>query len=90
LRYDGTEIAWYCVVEGIVKVLLAWRGIEIDGESESILLNAVDLDGNAAVHYGAMHGLQDCVSKLIECGVHLSIVNKVCSALHLGRKRAQR
>lgn len=62
----------------VMNNLLLWRSSEAeDGEEpESVSINHVDIDGNAAVHYASSNGLTECVEKLISLGAIISIVNK--------------
>jgi len=59
-----------------LKMLLDWRGMEIDGVCERVSINAVDERGNTALHYAATHGLSDCCDFLISSGGILTLVNK--------------
>jgi Ankyrin repeat len=62
----------------VMNNLLLWRSADVeDGEEpESVSINHVDIDGNAAVHYASSNGLTECVEKLISLGAIISIVNK--------------
>ena len=62
----------------VMDHLLLWRGaIAETGETvESVSINHVDVDGNAAVHYASSNGLLECVERLISVGAIISIVNK--------------
>ena len=62
----------------VMDHLLLWRGmITENGETvESVSINHVDVDGNAAVHYASSNGLLECVERLISLGAIISIVNK--------------
>ena len=62
----------------VMNSLLLWRStVGEDGEEpESVSVNHVDIDGNAAVHYASLNGLAECVDKLISSGAIISIVNK--------------
>ena len=67
----------------IMDELLLWRSVPIEcvGDEgnevlESVSINHVDIDGNAAVHYASMNGLLECVERLISLGAIISIVNK--------------
>jgi hypothetical protein len=39
-----------------VGALLAWQGLEIEGESEKCSVNTVDTFGNTPLHYAASNG----------------------------------
>jgi ankyrin repeat protein len=41
----------------MLRQMLQWRGMEIDGHAASVSLNAADAEGNAPVHYAASSGL---------------------------------
>jgi ankyrin repeat protein len=62
----------------VMNDLLKWRSLEgEDGcQPESVSINHVDGDGNAAVHYASSNGLLECVERLISLGAIISIVNK--------------
>ena len=62
----------------VMDRLLLWRSIIAeDGDTiESVSINHVDIDGNAAVHYASSNGLLECVERLISLGAIISIVNK--------------
>jgi hypothetical protein len=63
---------------GIVGVVLAWRGLEIDGESEVPAVNAVDVLGNTALHYCCKTGLVEACALLLGPSGRaiLTVVNK--------------
>ena len=60
----------------LLDFILNWRGIEIDGISDKVSINHVDVDGNAAIHYAARSGLVYCVLRLLSVGSIISLVNK--------------
>ena len=41
-----------------LEVLLSWKGIEIDGQSEKPTVNATDEQGRTALHFCAYYGLE--------------------------------
>jgi ankyrin repeat protein len=57
---------------------MAWEGLAQNGDSSSlhtVSINAVDVDGNAAVHLAASSGLLECVHALVKAGAIISLVN---------------
>ena len=58
-----------------VSLLLDWNGLEIDGVSERPAVNAVDDQGNTALHYAAAMGLSECTDVLIRHRAILTLVN---------------
>ena len=48
-----------------------------DSIYETVSINRVDSEGNGAIHYAALNGLELCVVALIEAGAILALVNQV-------------
>lgn len=59
-----------------LRGLVEWRGLEIDGMSESVSMNAVDTHGNTSLHYAAANGFAECCDELVNNGCILTLVNK--------------
>lgn len=59
-----------------LEALLSWRGMEINGESEGVSVNAIDSEGNTPLHNAAASGLVNCVDKLLARGAVISLVNR--------------
>jgi hypothetical protein len=67
----------------ILKKFIEWKSIQITTTSgkgdnnniETVSLNRVDEDGNAAIHHAAINGLELCVEILVRAGAITSIVN---------------
>lgn len=63
----------------ILTRIMTWEGLARDGDPSSmysVSINAVDADGNAAVHLAAASGLLECVHALVKAGAIISLVNR--------------
>ena len=59
-----------------LRILLEWRGFEIEGYAETASVNAVDEYGNSPLHYAAASGAADLVRLLLARGAIATLVNK--------------
>jgi len=60
----------------IMRSFMSWNGKLEAGNAESLSVNRVDADGNAAIHCAAENGLSPIVRSLVSAGAIISIVNK--------------
>ncbi|XP_072034933.1 ankyrin repeat and IBR domain-containing protein 1-like [Amphiura filiformis] len=55
-----------------LRLIVGWKGIKMgSGEREQVDVNAVDEDGNSALHYAASSGYRSLVEMLLEHGASL-------------------
>ena len=60
----------------VLQKFIDWKGSVGNSNSlETVSLNRVDDDGNAAIHHAAINGLELCVELLVRSGAITSIVN---------------
>lgn len=75
----------------LIDLLLSWELMRPDNVLEKIDINAVDIDGNTALHLTAFNGMVQCLEILIKRGARLSIINKsnlsVCESADRGNFR---
>jgi Holliday junction resolvasome RuvABC DNA-binding subunit len=60
----------------LMEVILQWEYLRQDNVMEKIDVNAVDVDGNTALHLTSYNGMVQCIEVLIKRGAKLSIINK--------------
>jgi hypothetical protein len=60
----------------LISAILDWELVRpSDNVIEKVDINAVDIDGNTALHLSAFNGMVQCIEILIKKGARLSIIN---------------
>lgn len=61
----------------LIETILNWQLIRADNFLEKVDINAIDIDGNSALHLAAYYGMVQCLELLIRRGSRLNIINKL-------------